>query len=193
MKTLKIALFLLSLVVVLDSCKKGEDDPFVSLRSRKARIVGAWKMTSMKSTFTSTYSGITTSNTYTSNGSTYTLTETFDGSSETMTGTETLEFEFKKDGSYTAKCVRDGDSRTEEGQWNFTSGVGELKNKSQLTMVSKSNTNTYGTSSSTGNYFNSTLDIKELRHKKIVLAYEVFETNPGSTSTNNYELVLEPK
>jgi hypothetical protein len=47
MKKIKIALFLvLAAMLILPSCKKGDNDPFFSFHSRKARVVGTWKLKS---------------------------------------------------------------------------------------------------------------------------------------------------
>ena len=43
-------LFFALLTILLNSCfKKGEDDPFVSLRTRKDRVAGKWMVTSIQS------------------------------------------------------------------------------------------------------------------------------------------------
>ena len=46
---MKIKIFLLSVVLIataifINSCKKGEDDPWLSLRSRDNRVIGKWKL-----------------------------------------------------------------------------------------------------------------------------------------------------
>ena len=49
MKNLKIALFVvLAATFILPSCKKGENDPFISLKSRDARITAKWKLTKIE-------------------------------------------------------------------------------------------------------------------------------------------------
>jgi hypothetical protein len=53
--TWKPALLLLTTVVTLQGCKKGENDPFISLKSRDARITGEWELTKMESTGYSYY------------------------------------------------------------------------------------------------------------------------------------------
>lgn len=40
-------LLIFSFVLLLSSCKKGEDDPFFSLRSREARLTGYWMLDKM--------------------------------------------------------------------------------------------------------------------------------------------------
>ena len=45
--TFNLLLFIIIIVVfTMSSCKKGEDDPFISFRSRKARITGEWNLKS---------------------------------------------------------------------------------------------------------------------------------------------------
>jgi hypothetical protein len=46
--TKSLWLALLILTVALGACKKGEEDPFFSLLSRKARVSGEWKMSSIE-------------------------------------------------------------------------------------------------------------------------------------------------
>lgn len=41
---MKFCSFLLVVVVLFAACKKGEDDPFLSLKTRDARIRGEWKL-----------------------------------------------------------------------------------------------------------------------------------------------------
>ena len=56
------------LVANLSSCKKGENDPFLSLKSRKARLCGEWTVT--KSEGTSSYAtgiALTSNSTYPKN------------------------------------------------------------------------------------------------------------------------------
>jgi len=44
-----LLLSVLSVVFVFDGCKRGADDPFFSIRSRKARVSGDWAFQSMES------------------------------------------------------------------------------------------------------------------------------------------------
>lgn len=100
-------------VAFVASCKKGEDDPSLSLRSRKSRVAGEWKVSSAEtkmtttgsagtstssSTSTETWTGDTykasESSTYSSGGSSSSSTSTIDGTVETNTYT------FEKDGTW---------------------------------------------------------------------------------------------
>lgn len=44
-----VLILVLSSILVLDGCKRGEDDPFFSFRSRKARVTGNWSFESKES------------------------------------------------------------------------------------------------------------------------------------------------
>ena len=47
MKIIKNFIVFALLSVTILACKKGENDPFLSLSSRKARLAGEWKLTKM--------------------------------------------------------------------------------------------------------------------------------------------------
>lgn len=110
-------------IPVFNSCKKGESDPFLSLRSRKARVVGEWTIDKWKeeSNYSSSSSYSPSGDTYSSSGndkmeingtsitmsSSYTNTYTFPPSPpSTSTGTYsgqgsvTIAFTFEKDGTF---------------------------------------------------------------------------------------------
>jgi len=182
-------LFLLIVVILFNGCKRGEDDPFISFRSRKARVTGKWKMTSIKRTSIRDY----TTEIFTGNGSTYTRTEQNSNGSNFSTGIYTYEITFKKDGSYTAQINRDGNIANIEGKWNFTGGVGDMKDKSQITLYETSYKEPDYTSTSTGHYFNDTYDLKELRNNKMVW-YAKYTTSyswDNQSETLEEEIVFE--
>jgi hypothetical protein len=80
----KLTQSVLAILVVASSitaCKKGEDDPFLSLRSRDARLIGEWKLTAV--------TGKTTA----------TSTETVTDPSGTLTTTENLTIDENYNGS----------------------------------------------------------------------------------------------
>lgn len=120
MKTIKNLLMAIAIVAIVmpafNSCKKGEDDPFLSLQSRKARVTGEWTVdnwkeesnfnsTSSSSGETSTGSGISKTE---MNGSSLTIFEsgTYSGTwgtySYTMngSGSVTSKINFNKDGTF---------------------------------------------------------------------------------------------
>jgi len=113
----KFAMVLLVSVVAFSGCKKGEDDPGISFRSRSARFAGEWKLTSMDKTSTSTNSGISSSTHYTYDGAILTRTSTYDGTSYTLTNTYSESFNTEKDGTYDYTIIDDGETSLESGNW----------------------------------------------------------------------------
>ena len=136
---MKNLLLILALVAAFTSCKKGENDPFLSLKSRKGRLAGDW---------------IVKSATYTLNDSLW----EYDGSTliKKVEGVEvnrvpvTHEFSFTKSGEYTVNKTTSFPANffapeteaiiaryLETGIWNFTGGAGDSKSKSQLLLQSE--------------------------------------------------------
>jgi hypothetical protein len=191
-----LSLYLMVTFVLFNGCRRGEDDPFISFRSRKARVTGKWKMTSIKRTSNQTGNFGSKTVIFTGNGSTYTYTENSNGTNFYDTGIYTYEITFKKDGTYTAQINEDGDIANIEGKWNFTGGVGDIKDKSQITLYETSYKDQDDTFTSTGHYFYDTYDLKELRNNKMV-----WYTKYTHTSTSSYysshsveeEIVFEAK
>jgi len=192
-----LSLYLMVTFVLFNGCRRGEDDPFISFRSRKARVTGKWKMTSIKRTSNETDNFGSTTVIFTANGSTYTRTEQkSNGTNFSKTGIYTYEITFKKDGSYTGQINEDGNIANIEGKWNFTGGVGDMKDKSQITLYETSYKDRDYTNTFTGHYFYDTYDLKELRNNKMV-----WYTKYTDTSTSSYysshsveeEIVFEAK
>lgn len=122
MKTTKSILMILAAAVVipaLNSCKKGEDDPFLSLKSRKARVTGEWIIDEweQEASYTSSYtnSGSTTNNsgsnslkisgTGVTTSETASVTDVFGTSNFTSNGNggATATMTFEKDGTFSRK------------------------------------------------------------------------------------------
>jgi hypothetical protein len=187
MKKITSLLFFALLIGTLSECKKGEDDPFLSLRRRKARVVGDWKLTSGTNNVTSSSNSGTSSS---SDSDTYTYTETSYAliSSSTNNGVTsaysdagvyTYQIDFKKDGTYSSTENIDGYVTIETGVWNFTHGVGEYKNKEQIALTQRTRLAGSSSSTYTGKEPDRTITLKELRNKKMVIVWD----NTGSYST----------
>ncbi len=83
MKNILILLFAFVCLLAIPSCKKGENDPFISFRSRDARFTGKWKVVNLEliennngsintsilngSIFTETINGTSTSYSFSAN------------------------------------------------------------------------------------------------------------------------------
>ena len=197
----KESLFLLlfsSLTILLDSClKKGEDDPFLSIHSRKARVVGNWKVTDYfyRSTDTDS-SGSTFEYTFHATGTHYGLQYVAPGAAYTGDGDDfRMKWTFDKDGTYTETASAGGDDDSFDGIWNFNGGIGDQKAKTKISLFEQNATYSSGhIYGHQGNYVGDTYDIIELRNKKMHLHTIVTKTwSFGAIRSEEYEydIILE--
>jgi len=187
-----MAVLMLSSVVTLNSCKKGADDPAISLRSRTARLTGKWTISAGTENSVSVNGGNTSTSTTTINSTTITQVS----NNTTTTGTIAYTVEFVKDGTYTMTRneTYTGYSYnvTSTGTWNFIAGGNDLKNKEAIILTEKNSTrvSSYGTSSNT-NVSSSTASsyaekwiITRLANSEVVVTANDNSVN-GSNSDNN--------
>ena len=193
------AILLLAMISALfPACRKGENDPAFSLRSRKARITGEWTMeaaTWNKPDTTITYDGENTVFKYDTAGTTDTLQV-----QHSMT--------FNKDGTYQEVIITDYPTgwrgnglpaftltETLKGLWNFTGGNNDTKTKSQLllrvTEVLKnasnagSNIDAFTYQGQTGGFI---YDIDRLANKELRLKYDLVTTANSGTFAEDAEM-----
>ena len=133
-KTISLGLVLLIFASVFVGCKKGENDPFMSLLSRKARITGVWNLTSADYEFRDVDGSDTDVTTYSYDGTQ--MTETTDGIGFAYTYSEEITIE--KDGTFEMIIKTDVEyyeneetktgtnTETIEGLWYFLDGNKEL-------------------------------------------------------------------
>lgn len=161
----KLTQSVLAILVVASaftSCKKGEGDPTISLRSRTSRVAGEWKISSeeIKSDWTMSATGSATtsgSSLEKFTGTTYSGTNTSGSVTTTESGTVTENsITFEKDGTFTSKkiyTVKDTETEdyagvgtlttvtttdytmSSEGVWNFLGKVqADTKNKEEMSL-----------------------------------------------------------
>ena len=178
---------------VLSSCKKGEDDPFLSLRSRKARIEGTWTLTSFESRQTSTSSsGTSVTTTFFDSGTethTQTLSPTgFPATTTTDVSNYTEQFIFEKDGTYVRTHTDSDGVMTTKGTWFFLgkSKENEIKNKEAI-YLTETNTTYDGASTAYTGLVGQTLIIKQLKNEEMVLTSS--STTTGEDYSNSQESV----
>ncbi len=184
----------------LSSCKKGENDPTLSLKSRKARLTGEWTVTSINGLNSQIYSNPDNPNNmiseYIYNGSTQTNT-TKDGNG-TVLGTSTsdeftLTFSFKKDGTFTITQKETANSieMTSSGNWIFLNKNknSKLKNKEAI-LLSMTSDNTINNGVSLLNTYsglqgpNSLIfEIDELKNNQITFIDESVQVDNTNTPT----------
>jgi hypothetical protein len=103
----KLTQSVLAILVVastITSCKKGEDDPTISLRSRDSRLVGEWTLTSMEKTVSGTSS-----------------TNSSDDQGNSSTSNTTVDYSAKVDGSNKTVTMSTSTTSTGFGQSSTSS------------------------------------------------------------------------
>lgn len=193
MKNFTTLLALVLLATLFTTCKKGEEDPAFSLRTRKARLTGDWIMTEGSASITYFVYGAPYNDAFKFDGSNLTLNSTESTGPPTIyVGKYSLSLSFKKDGTFTASENFAGKPFNANGTWNFTSGVGKAKNKDGIVMKIS------GVSSGTSDdhLFNQlgmqmTYKLVELRNKEIKLQsdvdlYKSFEDKEYTTYSSQY-------
>jgi len=187
MKKAVLMLAVGGLMLATPSCKKGENDPALSLSSRKARISGAWDVTGYESATTNTEAdGDYQSSVSTMSGDVITTTWTdYDASNATTTSsssTKTLNegsYVINKDGTFeltwntTTVSTSTVDvfggtfttvtttvqTSSETGNWSFVGKVKDVyANKERVVLNTLSHTWTSQSTSVTTNTFDSTVD-----------------------------------
>ena len=179
------------------SCKKGENDPFLSLSSRKARLTGEWKLSSENSTRTNTNSTGTSTTVRTFDGTTSSYSYT-SASGITSTSTMNEDITFEKDGTFTfvRTETQDGETytMTGTGNWAFIgkSKTAELKNKEAISLSFTKFTDSDGYFEEyAGTHLNySSLIIEQLKSKEIVFSFDdagtSVNTSPSGAWNNSW-------
>lgn len=175
---------------LLVSClKAGEDDPLISLRSKKGRLSGKWKV--VKAYYSSVYDRMPQ---YSStkidfeNGNfafrgyekDFTLNQTYTDT----TGTYEWTMDFTRSKNYTSLLTLDGSRREVKGNWEFASRDSLLMTSTQF-MADAGFLRSVLSFFTQGKYY-----VKELRNDKVVFS----ANNDFSTGELvNLEIVLEPQ
>lgn len=177
----------IAMISAFQGCKKGEEDPFMSLRTRKARLSGEWNVTAHEEK--SFENGVLTYSSTLSNGK---MTDN-DGNSETYTETVT----FEKDNTYEMVTVEDGETTTDKGNWSFLgkNKEADVKKKEYLYMDNTSYTspNYSATYSNFQNGNGITYQLVKLSNKEIKLYAEVSTTFQSESSKDQISLTLTKK
>ena len=159
---------------LLNSCKKGPDDPFISLRSRSGRLKGEWNLTS--GTETGTEGTVTYTTTY--NGTTATVT--YGGQASSYAHTEDIQF--LKGNAFTSTVLDNSQTTVCQGFWAFMSGYDDIKNKECVVIRLSSETSGGSITTYTGDDMPSYI----LRLDKLSGSELIVEANGSTigTSTN---------
>jgi len=197
-----ITVFLL-FALIGSGCKKGDNDPFFSLRTRKARLAADWTVESA--------TVVTKATSLAFDGAIAVLSALDDSSAETKQYGLTWTMSFTRDGEYEIIEIRDypenffgGSSNAfmltmnEKGTWQFTGGNADAKSKEQLLLlpgeVSSSRSDqgvnvdvvTQNNPNQGRVYF-----IDRLAADELVLKYEVVTSEAFGQFTESAEIKLE--
>lgn len=173
-------------VTAVSSCKKGENDPFLSLRSRKARVTGEWKLTKGTITETDNSGGATNTDV-----TTYTETTSSSGGVTTQY-TETLTIE--KDNTFEVVIVENGLTSTIRGNWYFSGKVKDedLKKKEAIVFSETQYINPGGSTQYTGLYADQILLMDQLKNKELIFKGDVkYSDSDGYAASYSYDRTFE--
>ena len=176
-------------------CKIGENDPFLSLRSRKSRLEGNWVIVKEEVSETN-INGSTTEimqSVYDGKMKVTTTTTTAGALSTTVIDTVkyTVNFDIKKDGNYKMIAANENkiDIVTTEGTWLFLgkSKLNGLKNKEAILLTTTKQVVSSNPVANSVNYENLnglTIVIDALRNKEMITIVEENSSNEdGLTSS----------
>jgi hypothetical protein len=205
MKALKyIAIATLAITAGLTtSCKKGENDPFLSLSSRKARLTGEWTVSSSYSKNVSTgTSTVTNVNSY--DGTTNTNTYTSGIINNTSTENYTIEMTINRDGSYSKITTNttDEEKYEESGIWTFAGKdkTSDYKKKEVVVFYPRktiytdlSNTSNTSTQETSSVNYGETYVIDQLKGKEIIFKSNSSYTSNTGSNTSESTMTLTKK
>jgi hypothetical protein len=192
-----IFLYLLLVSLLFPTCKKGEDDPLFSIRTRTNRISGDWELNSAKWQFNDTITEFESGNL---------IRKVKDIAIDTV---EYLyKMSFLKDGSYTINIESkfkqshfySGSPEftlfvEEKGKWSFTGGYGDTKKGEYLLKVMETRTESFSNQGSNLSVINKVNPIeaelyyiKELRFEKLVIGYNEESQHPDGLYIKSAEM-----
>ena len=189
MKTAIPHILLTILLTVVSSCKKGEDDPFLSFKSRDARLRGEWKLVKMTGTYTDglVEPGVSDLNVYTVDydGTTVTRTE---NDSVTGSATWSVNYTFEKKGIFKSVSLLDGAKEEYTDYWSW----GNTDKKKTRLIIDEEDHFDF----ELPDYYSvneESYSIKRLSGKDLVLVQSESYTNGPDTFTADVEMTFEKK
>ncbi|MGV3631560.1 MAG: hypothetical protein ACO1O6_10140 [Bacteroidota bacterium] len=173
---------------IFSACKKGEDDPFLSFRTRKTRVTGEWKVSKMESYYSSVSEDYSHTINTTYDGTTETTTNTHHGPffnySETTTQVYKEGYTFRKDGSFSYSYTSEDENSLVDGTWTFL-GKNQKENlKNKEAIILNHSQNMSGNIQADGGI----IRISQLKNKEMV--WQFFSSSvAGTTSYTNEQTI----
>jgi hypothetical protein len=192
----RVLLVLLAAVFAIpafQSCKKGENDPALSLKSRKARLCGEWNL---KEGFTKNINHDGTITTYTYNGTNVVITATgLPDDGYIITKKLTV----NKEGTYKLENLYEDNETISEGAWYFGRANKDLDLKDKETVIFVRNKYTYVDGTTVITTGNETLEnfstwqLDRLSSKELIVLINGAATENGETSSYTGTMTYEKK
>jgi hypothetical protein len=176
-KLLFISLLSMTFISLLQSCKKGENDPAISFRSRDARLIGSWKMVKLYGTRSSDDGTINFFSTFTYDG--YTFLD--DMNNGPVGGTGTYEMIIEKHGNMSwSENIQVGNQNLINSGTGYWKWINTDKNKSMVNL-------------SGGGYLFKSSDfvIDRLAYKELILRLKYNTYEEGDTYSFDYTYTFE--
>lgn len=180
---LKFVLLIIISVFILDSCKKGADDPLISFRSRNSRICAKWKLTSFTGKYTNTEPTATIKELdYSYSGTDFTKTTIYNTAPQLAETYSAYNFQMELDKNYIFKFT---ESYSYNGAFYSTT-----KNDYWYWQDDKRKTMIYIPLSSADVFDIDNWEVTELKHSQITLKYSTSSTNTAGTETDERQIVF---
>jgi len=121
MEKLRPVIYLCLILFIATTCRKGSGDPFISLKSRKERLVGDWNFISGQAKYTLGHQHVD-----------YALSSSKVAVKGYKSEPYRLKLSIKED--YTFELTEEflGESMIASGTWHFNTGVGESKKREKV-------------------------------------------------------------
>lgn len=179
-KVLFVILMAAFIIPAMVSCKKGPNDPGVSLKSRDSRLIGAWKLVSFTGT-KQTYAGLDP----------ITISYRFDGNNYTATSSGTS---ISGTGSFTMEILKDGGFTYSEG-YTPSGGTASVYSGTDFWYWADNDNNKIAVRFGDGgvNLFTSgQYNIDKLSTKELILTFYNYQNNNGDIYSDDWVYNFEP-
>lgn len=193
---MKKKLFAISLLAIMISsifvgCKKGENDPALSLLSRTARLTGVWSLS--EANYTENYSNGSDTYSFTNQTGIMSVTSVWNSFNNTQNYTFSSVLTINKDNTFTLVEVRTDDgttTTTTEGYWYFAPKNKELdlKNKEAVVFqiskitIKDSDGTVFEQYTGTTNSHTDIIQLEELSNKQITVILNYTESDEDGFS-----------
>lgn len=198
-KSISFIIIISLTIISFNSCKKGENDPFLSVLTRTQRLSGNWKVIKEETKIEYNVTGLQDTSIVTNvifDGTMAIATTVYKNSDTSVTVKDTSyyneEIKFDKSGSY-SKSTKNNISlalTTIEGNWIFLgkSDANDLKNKEAILLTTTSRLETNGTNTTIFNYEDldgETLVIDRLTNKELIITNNKTFKNDNSLESGS--------